>query len=185
MKALFILTLILLFCLPAYAVNYDSYSDTVQTLFNRLDINDIEKTDKRDKPEKTPDNDELLSDEPEVTYNTESTHSEKDQDEVYHINPVPKSFEGSILERVQSGNTVSLKDMTDGVDKFSTSFYNTITKSLIGLMPILLVIGAIMVLFSRGRAVGAILLVGIGLFAIFNAPELIQVFLNFIMGIFR
>lgn len=184
MRILLILIFTLFIGFPVYSASYDQYSDTVQTLFNRLEENikaeekpNIEKSDTlqlgKDDPDERfdePDNKEMLN---------------ESQDEVIHIKPLPDTFQGSILERVQKGRTVSLENMTNEVDKISTTFYHFITKGLIGLSPILLIIGAVLVLFSRGRAIGAILFVGVGLFVIFNAPELMQAFLSFITGIFK
>lgn len=181
----FLVLLLTLYCFPVHAASHDMYSDTVQSLFARLENIDIEKVDKTNKLEMHLDDKETFDEAPKEMDDTKNVQASEKEDEVVHIKPLPDSFKGSILDRIQSESTVSLKNMTDGVDKISTTFYNFITRGLIGLSPILLIIGAVLVLFSRGRAIGAILFVGVGLFVIFNAPELMQAFLSFITGIFK
>lgn len=185
MRTVLLLIFLLFTCNFAYSASYDQYSDTVQTLFNRLEENigveenpNIEDTDNLEK-------ENHQTDEHIIEPDKEEMEEINEEDEVIRIKPLPGSFKGSILDRIQSESTVSLKNMIDGVDKISTTFYNFITKGLIGLSPILLIIGAVLVLFSRGRAIGAILFVGVGLFVIFNAPELMQAFLSFITSIFN
>jgi len=195
-KVFAILILTMFLCFPASAKSYELYSETIQAMLERLEHSEFYNEGKEDKTDnKTIEQEEAtvrnISDEQDI--NKEAPEQEEvpgeeifeNKSETFHNKPIYDSFQGSILKRIQKESTVSLEGVTEGVDKISTSFYNTITRSLIGLLPVLLVVGAVLVLFSKGRAIGIIMFVVFGIFVILNAPEIISMFLNFITGIFQ
>jgi len=164
---------------------YDKYTYTVQTVLNILEgrfIQDNEKIEKKEKP------DIFLEESKDVEQEKNNISSEKASQEIlgkeYKIAPIP-SFEGSIMERLQRESVLSLNKINQGIDDIGTSLYYAISQTLIGLAPIVLVVGTLFMMFSRGRGVGLIMLFGALLFIVLFAPEIVKLFISMIQGILK
>lgn len=199
-KAMLVLMLFILFFLfltfPAGAQVYNNrLSETVNAVFARLDGTAFLKSEDGGGNSEgcTEKHTELISEETTAGQNndrpappeqTSKGGTTQNTDSVV-VDPIPDFESDSIMRRMQEGGTIPLGEMTDKIDSMGTKFYNVITRSVIGLAPIVLIIGALFMLFTKGRVAGFLLLSMAALFAILNAPEIVAILINFIAGIFR
>lgn len=180
---IFILLLILLFSFPS-VIFANNYTYTVQAVFNRLEGLEVNKSQNELQTEpKATQQETSFSPEESEQAETEKENPAQAPGAEYRIAPVP-SFEGSIMERLQRESTLSLDGLNRSIDNFGTSLYYTISQALIGIAPIVLVIGALFVMFSRGKGIGLLMLFGALLFTVLFAPEIVKFFISIIQGIF-
>ncbi len=168
-----IVFVILLSCTPVYAGTnkYTMTLDTILTYFE--DPESINKTHKEQPAEQ-----ESAQKEPDQQIQ-KVTPSEKDK---YVIKGIDDTYQGSIMERMQQDSTLSVG--TEKIDEFGTSVYGFAAKSVISIAPVLIILGALLLLFVKGKALGYLFILGVAIFMILNAPELVKILVNFINNIF-
>ncbi len=168
----------------ASGADENRYSDTVNAVFDRLEgklvsQNRLESGSKDYSTEK-PESNESKNE--ETAGNTpENSNLYKE----FRIKPIPKTFQGSILERMQRENTISLSGAEKKLDAIVTTIHHSISGWLIEIAPAVLIISALLALFVKGRAASFLFLFGIVLFIVFFAPEITQAVLNLIIGTIR
>lgn len=179
----FAVMFLFLFAVPVLALDTDRdrYSDTVNAVFDRLEGKIV--------PENSPEpGGKDFSDEKSErneSKNEENTNNVPKNDnlhEEFKIKPIPKTFEGSILERMQRENTISLSGAEKKLDAAVTAIHHSVSSWLIEIAPVVLIIGALLAMFARGRAAGFLFLFGIMLFVVLFAPEITQAVISIIMG---
>lgn len=193
-KWISLLIFIFIMCVPAVVYAGNQYSDTVNAVFDRLEgriweeseaVKDDQEElrDEEDKEQPTAPVDEKTP--------TEQQRQEKesavppDHGDEFIIGPIPDFAEGTILERLYREDIVSTGGVSERVDRLGTAVYRSISQGLIGIAPVILIIGALFLLFSRGRAVGFLFLFGMLMFVVLFAPEIIKIFIGIISGIFQ
>lgn len=164
-------------------INSDPISDTPRAVMERL------------KGEtETPNNEPAYEEIEEEKAATNKTSAQTNQDagapsnspsEDPHAASIPDHRKNSMLESMRQETRVYPHKITESVDSLGTSAYNLVSSTVISLAPIVLVIGALALLLTKGKAIGLLLIALLVIFAILSAPELIKMFLSFVMGIFQ
>lgn len=173
------------------ATKKNPYTDTINAVFDRLNGKVFEKPAKI-----TPGGYEVPEEEQQSVQqgNTSGTNSSgisigqrsNNSSGGKHIIPgIPDFHQDSVLEKMKQDMEISSGDIVGAADKIGTSIHNTVSQWLIALAPILLVIAAVMMLFSSARAFSFLIVCGVVIFVIIFAPELVQMFITSISNIFH
>lgn len=101
------------------------------------------------------------------------------------IQGIPDFGEKSIMERLQEDSKISPEQLTNKIDSFATNIYNTVTEAFAGITPLILLGGALLLFFSRGKTAGLVVALIAAMVIIFNAPEITKMFINVATGILR
>lgn len=195
-KWILALIVLLLFSTTVYAdeaiENGNPYSDTVNAVFDRLNGKVFEKTKgptpggyqapSGETPTGNQSGDQSSNQQQGQSNNSNIDYESPIKD--YVVPGIPDTYKGSILERMQSDHTVSAGNVREKADSIGTAIHYTVSEWVIGLAPILLIIAVGLMLFSSARAAGFLIMCGIAIFVILFAPELVQIFINSIMGVF-
>lgn len=205
-KLAFVLLVLLLFNTVAYAssekvvynnsevsYNKDSYTDTINAVFDRLNGKVFEKP-----SEPVPGGYKAPSGEGQTPTNSidnssddslngsSGNHNSNDgpPSKEYFVPGIPDTYKGSVLERMQADSKITTGDVAGTVDSIGTTIHYTVSQWVVGLAPILLIIAVGLMLFSSSKAAGFLLMCGVAIFVILFAPELVKIFINSITGIF-
>lgn len=196
-KKIILIVFILMLLSPAIkaqATIDSQYSYTTQKVIERLREVDATSGQKNNFPETIYSDSENGQDEPVVDETTppepvpepEPVKEEASQKDSIRIMALPLSENrGTILEQMQTDKNIAPGGIVENADRIGTSIYETTSKTVIGIAPVLLIAGAVFLLFSRGRAIGLIVIVTFAIFLILNAPTIVQMILSYLFGIFQ